>query len=111
MGTTEHRKLIYQLEKIYNKGNPAPEGFIYYKYPMLDISNSYNIWAKRAHKKGYLDLLHEDSDKWIYIINKKGLELLGHLQPNNIVVKNKSEVRKERRKQRRLQRRQMNDNC
>lgn len=111
MGTTENRKLIYQLEKVYHKGNPAPGGFVYYKYPMLEISLSHNIWAKRACKKGYLDLVHEDSSCWIYTINKKGLELLGHLQPNNIVVKNKSEARKERRKQRRLQRRQMNDNC
>ena len=36
---------------------------------------------------------YEDSSCWIYTINKKGLELLGHLQPDNIMVKNKSEAR------------------
>lgn len=111
MGTTENRKLIYQLERVYHRGQMAPGGSIYYKYPMLDISNTYNIWAKRAYKKGYLDLIFENGDYWIYTLNKKGLELLGYLQPDNIVVNNKLEARKQRRKERRLQRRNNNDNC
>lgn len=111
MVSTENRKLIYQLERIYNKGKPSPGGFIYYKYPMLDISLSHNIWAKRAYKKGYLDLIYENSSEWIYTLNKKGLELLGHLQPIKNVINNKLEARRQRRKERRLQRRILNDNC
>lgn len=111
MVVTENRKLIYQLERIYNKGNTSPGGTIYYKYPMLEVSLSYNIWAKRAYKKGYLDLIYESSDQWIYTLNKKGLELLGHLQPIKKMVNNKLEARKQRRKERRLQRRILNDNC
>ena len=75
MEATEHIKLIYQLSRIHH-GSNGSMGLIYPKSPMLDISKSYNIWAKRAYKKGYLNLVEETSEYRLFSLSDKGLELL-----------------------------------
>lgn len=74
MDVAENPKLIYQLSRIY-KGQDDM-GVIYQKHPLLEISSIYNIWAKRAVKKGYLKIMEETQEHWLYKLTKEGLELL-----------------------------------
>lgn len=76
MEVTEHIKLIYQLSRIYQGGRFESMGSVYPKNPLTDYSKNCNIWAKRAYKKGYLDLVEDSSTHWTYKINNRGLELL-----------------------------------
>lgn len=71
METTENRKLIYQLSRL-SSGHPT----IYPKNPHLDCGHSFNIWVKRANKKGYVDLVSEDTNNRVYQLNEKGYNIL-----------------------------------
>lgn len=51
-------------------------GVVYPKNPLLDISKIYNIWAKRAYKKGYVKIVEETLEYWLYKLTDLGLELL-----------------------------------
>lgn len=117
MVNAEHTKLIYQLARIYQNGRSKNSmGLIYPKSPMLECSQSHNIWAKRAYKKGYLNLVEESSDHWLFSLNDKGLMLLKNYpdyylqKPNTydmfkpikkINKTDKDEIKKQRRRERR----------
>ena len=115
---TEHQKLIYQLSRVYNRGDYKTSiGFIYPKEPLTDSGPIHNIWAKRAAKKGYLKVVEENPSQIVYQLTEDGLALLKkhkqyYLQipnnydmfkPNNKPTKQKDleELKKERRKERR----------
>ena len=118
MVTTEHIKLIYQLSRVYQSGRSKNSlGTIYPKSPMMECSQSYNIWAKRAYKKGYLNLVEESADHWLFSITDKGLALLKnypdyYLQKPNTYdmfkqtkksekIKSDDELKRQRRRERR----------
>ena len=67
----ENRKLIYQVSRIQG-GYPT----VYLKQPFDDEGVRANIWIKRAYKKGYVDLVHEDTNHYEYQINEQGVQLL-----------------------------------
>ena len=118
MEITEHSKLIYQLSRVYNSGMSKDSlGLVYPKNPLMECSITYNIWAKRAYKKGYLDLVEETSEFRTYKINSKGLALLKNFpdyylhRPNNyniFITQQKpkkhtipDEIKRQRRRERR----------
>lgn len=116
MDAAENPKLIYQLSRIYMGQEDL--GVIYNKHPLLEISSIYNIWAKRAFKKGYLQVMEETHEYWLYKLTKKGMELLKkhksyYLQlPNdysifNIRKQKKNPIDEDIKRQRRRERRRL----
>lgn len=110
MESAENRKLIYQVSRVQG-GCPV----IYSKHPLLDNGESYNIWIKRACKKGYVDLVNEDNNHWEYMINDRGKQLLEnnpefrglqyklrHYNKNNFTEDDVKARRRERRRLRKL---------
>lgn len=85
MEVTEHSKLIYQLSRV-SKG-PVE----YPKNPYLDCGKSFNIWIKRAYKKGYVDIIAETDQYKLYDITSKGQELLNRY-PEYCLQNNKSKI-------------------
>lgn len=120
MEITEHSKLIYQLSRVYQSGKSRNSlGLVYPKSPMMECSKSYNIWAKRAYKKGYLKLVEESTNHWLFAITDSGLNLLKKF-PNYYLQKpntydmfkstkksNKLNLEDEIKKQRRRERRRL----
>lgn len=104
----ENRKLIYELSKI-ARSSETSEGLIYYKEALCEDSESRKIWAKRAYKKGYCDLMREADSYYLFRINNRGLELLSKfsdyylLHPKKIYNEKELTI-KERRELRRKQR-------
>lgn len=76
MVTSENQKLIYQLSYMYQGGRFSGQGTIYPKNSIMPSTESNRIWAKRAFKKGYADLVEDTSEHLMYQINDKGIELL-----------------------------------
>lgn len=70
MEVTENRKLIYQLYLL--KDGPRE----YLNNPFLPCHESYNIWVKRAYKKGYVNLVSDNKISKVYELNNHGEELL-----------------------------------
>lgn len=68
----ENRKLVYQVFKV-GKSSSNSQGLVYYKMFRDDY---YNIWARRAFKKGYIDKIEDTSEFTLFKINEKGINLL-----------------------------------
>ncbi len=112
MVTTENTKLLYQLSYLYQGGRFKNSGTVYPKHNLMPSTESNRIWAKRAYKKGYADLVEDTLEYTIYSINQRGLELLKEHEdyylhkPVQHVINNtrdnKEELKKQRRRERRL---------
>lgn len=104
MAITENKKLIYQIYNI-ARSSVNSMGLIYYKEYK---DESHSIWARRAFKKGYVDLVSENESYYLFKINDKGIKLLKnypqyHLHNdlnsyniNNYTVEERRKLRRER---------------
>ncbi len=104
----ENRKLVYELSKI-ARSSKTSMGLIYYKESFDDDGNKRKIWAKRAYKKGYCDLVSENDSSYLFKINNFGIELLRkfpevYLQNQNVYYNKNKLTTKERRELRRKHR-------
>ena len=118
METTENSKLIYQLSIMYQGGRSKSLGMIYPKNKIMNYTESYLIWAKRAVKKGYANLVEDTQEHSTIQINDKGIELLKNYKdyylhvPTNYGIyktlkKQMSTTEEELKKQRRRERRRL----
>ena len=103
----ENRKLIYELSKI-ARSSETSSGLIYYKESYTEDGQWRKIWAKRAYKKGYCEILMENHSYYLFRVTPKGLNLLSNfpefylLHSKNLYNK-KELTTKERRELRRKQ--------
>ena len=105
MAITENPKLVYQIYNI-ARASFNSLGLIYYKEFKEEVQN---IWARRALKKGYVDLVGENESYYLFKVNDKGIELLKnypqyHLHKNlinynttnNYSIEERRKLRRER---------------
>ena len=118
METTENSKLIYQLSIMYQGGRFNSQGMVYPKNQIMDYTESYLIWAKRAVKKGYANLVEDTQEHSTIQINERGVDLLKNYKdyylhiPTNYGIykthkKQVNNVEEELKKQRRRERRRL----